>query len=77
MLDITGIGWLWFVLILIGALLVGAIIGFFVSRAVFKKYLEKNPPINENMIRAMMSQMGRKPSEKQVKQVMAAMNAAK
>jgi uncharacterized protein YneF (UPF0154 family) len=58
-------------------MLVGAVIGFFVSRTVFKKYLEKNPPINENMIRAMMSQMGRKPSEKQVKQVMAAMNAAK
>ena len=76
-MSITGIGWLWFVLIIIGAMLVGAVIGFFVSRAVFKKYLEKNPPINENMIRAMMSQMGRKPSEKQVKQVMAAMNAAK
>jgi uncharacterized protein YneF (UPF0154 family) len=29
------------------------------------------------MIRAMMTQMGRKPSERQVKQVMAAMNAAK
>ena len=76
-MSITGIGWLWFVLIIIGAMLVGAVIGFFVSRVVFKKYLEKNPPINENMIRAMMSQMGRKPSEKQVKQVMAAMNAAK
>ena len=76
-MSITGIGWLWFVLIILGAMLVGAIIGFFVSRIVFKKYLEKNPPINENMIRAMMSQMGRKPSEKQVKQVMAAMNSAK
>ena len=76
-MSITGIGWLWFVLIILGAMLVGAVIGFFVSRTVFKKYLEKNPPINENMIRAMMSQMGRKPSEKQVKQVMAAMNAAK
>ncbi len=76
-MSITGIGWLWFVLIILGAMLVGAVIGFFVSRVVFKKYLEKNPPINENMIRAMMSQMGRKPSEKQVKQVMAAMNAAK
>jgi uncharacterized protein YneF (UPF0154 family) len=67
----------WFVLSLVGAILVGGIVGFVVSRKVFKNYLEKNPPINENMIRAMMSQMGRKPSEKQVKQVMAAMNAAK
>ena len=67
----------WFVLIIIGCILVGGVAGFFISRNVFKNYLEKNPPINENMIRAMMSQMGRKPSEKQVKQVMAAMNAAK
>jgi uncharacterized protein YneF (UPF0154 family) len=67
----------WFVLIIIGCILVGGVAGFFISRKVFKNYLEKNPPINENMIRAMMSQMGRKPSEKQVKQVMAAMNAAK
>ena len=76
-MSITGIGWLWFVLIILGAVLVGLIIGFFVARAILKKQLEKNPPINENMIRAMMSQMGRKPSEKQVKQVMAAMNSAK
>ena len=67
----------WFVLIIIGCILVGGVAGFFISRKVFKNYLEKNPPINENMIRAMMSQMGRKPSEKQVKQVMAAMIAAK
>ena len=66
-----------FVLSLLGVLLVGAIVGFVVSRKVFKRYLEKNPPVNENMIRAMMSQMGRKPSEKQVKQVMNAMNNAK
>ena len=76
-MSITGIGWLWFVLIILGAMLVGAVIGFFVSRVVFKKYLEKNPPINENMIRAMMSSMGRTPSEKQVRQVMASMNNAK
>ena len=66
-----------FIGIIVGVLLVGAVVGFFVSRVVFKNYLEKNPPINENMIRAMMSQMGRKPSERQVKQVMASMKAAK
>ena len=69
--------WYWFALLLVGVLLVGGIVGFFIARKVFKNYLEKNPPINENMIRAMMTQMGRKPSEKQVRQVMAAMNAAK
>ena len=63
--------------ITIAALVVGLVAGFFIARYIFKKQLEKNPPINENMIRAMMTQMGRKPSERQVKQVMAAMNAAK
>ena len=50
---------------------------FFVIRAVMKKQLEKNPPINEKMIEAMMSSMGRKPSQKQVKQVMQQMNRFK
>lgn len=68
--------WLAIVLIFV-ALILGGVLGFFISRNYFKKYLEKNPPINENMIRAMMSQMGRKPSEKQVRQVMASMNNAK
>jgi len=68
--------WLAIVLIVV-ALLVGAVSGFFIARNYFKKYLEKNPPINEQMIRAMMSQMGRKPSEKQVRQVMASMQQNK
>ncbi|XFA99801.1 YneF family protein [Candidatus Izemoplasma sp. B36] len=69
---------LWMVIVFpILILLVGGVVGFFLSRNYFKKYLEKNPPINENMIRAMMSQMGRKPSEKQVRQVMQSMNQAK
>ncbi len=68
----------WLIIVLIvGALLVGAIIGFFLSQRYFKKYLRENPPVNENMIRAMMMQMGRKPSEKQVRQVMASMDQAK
>lgn len=61
----------------IAILIVGFIIGFFVARAVMKKYLEKNPPINENMIRAMMQQMGRTPSEKQVRAVMREMQQNK
>ena len=39
-----------------------------------KKYLKKNPPINEKMIKIMMQQMGRTPSQKQVNQMMKAMN---
>ena len=71
--------WTWLapLLVGIGCLLVGGIIGFFVSRHFFTKYLEKNPPVNEKMIRAMMQQMGRTPSEKQVRQIMASMNQAK
>ena len=55
-------------------LLAGAAIGFFVARTYMKKYLKKNPPINEQMIKAMMSGMGRTPSQKQVKQMMNQMN---
>lgn len=69
--------WLTPLLVGIGCLLVGGIVGFFISRHFFTKYLEKNPPVNEKMIRAMMQQMGRTPSEKQVRQIMASMNQAK
>lgn len=62
-----------FVLSLIGVLIVGGVIGFFAARYYFKKQLEKNPPINEKMIRAMFMQMGRKPSESQVRAVMNSM----
>ncbi|MBU0997395.1 MAG: YneF family protein [Firmicutes bacterium] len=58
-------------------LIIGLVVGFFLSRKYFQNYLEKNPPINEQMVRAMMSQMGRTPSEKQVRQVMASMKQAK
>ena len=56
--------------IVIGCLIAGLIAGFFLSRWFFKKELQKNPPINENMIRAMFMQMGRKPSEAQIRAVM-------
>ena len=39
-----------------------------------KKYIKDNPPINEQMIKAMMSSMGRTPSQKQVNQMMKQMN---
>lgn len=59
--------------IAIGCAIVGLVIGFFLSRWFFKKQLQKNPPINEKMIRAMFMQMGRKPSEAQVRAVMNSM----
>ena len=64
---------LWIVLALIG----GLVIGFFVTRKLITKELQKNPPINEKMIRAMFMQMGRKPSEAQIKSVMKSMNQYK
>ena len=66
-----------FIIIVIGVMLVSAIITFFVTRKLFEKELKKNPPVNEAMIRAMMTQMGRTPSEKQVRAVMRSMNEAK
>ena len=61
----------------VGAFLLGGIVGFFVARTFFKRHLEKNPPINEQMIREMMRQMGRTPSERQVKQILNSMNQYK
>lgn len=66
-----------FILYLVLALIAGLVIGFFASRKLFQKQLEKNPPINEKMIRAMFLQMGRKPSEAQIKAVMKSMNQYK
>jgi uncharacterized protein YneF (UPF0154 family) len=64
------------VIILVGvvALLVGIAIGFFVARKYMMTYLKKNPPINEQMLKMMMAQMGMKPSQKKINQMMNAMN---
>lgn len=59
---------------LIIGILVGAVIGFFGARYFFKKQLQKNPPISEKMIRALFSEMGRKPSEAQIKRIMKSFN---
>ena len=50
--------------------IVGAVLGFFISKKLMTKYLKKNPPINEEMIRTLMSGMGRTPTQKQVNQMM-------
>lgn len=61
--------WGW-ILIIILAFAAGTALGFYLARQSMMKYLKENPPINEQMIRVMLSQMGRKPSEKQVRQMM-------
>ncbi len=63
----------WVVVIAIAALLAGVALGFFISRRYMMNYLKKNPPINEQMLRTLMMQMGQKPSQKKINQMMRAM----
>lgn len=69
--------WYWCLLIAVACLIVGAVAGLLIMRAIFNKQLKDNPPINRNMIRAMFMQMGRKPSEKDITRVMEAMDQYK
>ncbi|HIV75080.1 MULTISPECIES: YneF family protein [unclassified Pseudogracilibacillus] len=65
---------IWVVLIAILALVAGVALGFFLARKYMMDYLKKNPPINEQMLRTMMMQMGQKPSQKKINQMMRAMS---
>ena len=58
---------------MVGGGFIGAAISFFVTKKMFEKQVRENPPINEKMIRAMYMQMGRKPSEKQIREIMRSM----
>ena len=49
--------------VMVAALVVGLVVGFFAARWFFKRQFEKNPPINEAMVRALYQSVGRKPSE--------------
>lgn len=64
--------WIW-VLIVIVALVLGLVGGFFLSRKYMMEYFKENPPIDERMITQMMAQMGQKPSKKKVQQIMNSM----
>ncbi len=64
-------------ILIVVALLAGLAIGFFVSKRLFEKQLRENPPINEDMIKAMLRQMGRPASQKHVNQIMKSMNQYK
>ena len=61
------------ILYVVIGIIIGGVLGFFIARKVMQKYIKQNPPINEQMIKAMMSQMGRTPSQKQVNQMMKSM----
>ena len=58
-------------------LLIGLVAGFFIAKVYMERYLKKNPPINEDMIKMLMSQMGRTPTQKQINQVMKQMGKMK
>ena len=62
------------ILLIIVALIGGIALGFFLARKYMMDYLKKNPPINEEMLRMMMMQMGQKPSQKKINQMMTMMN---
>ena len=64
---------LW-ILVVVLALVAGVALGFFIARKYMMDYLKKNPPINEQMLKMMMMQMGMKPSQKKINQMMSAMN---
>lgn len=52
------------------ALVIGGFLGYWLASKTFKKQLKENPPITEKQIRMMYKQMGRTPTETQVKQIM-------
>ncbi|MCI5775877.1 MAG: YneF family protein [Aerococcus sp.] len=66
----TTAAWIFVVII---ALIVGMILGFFIARKYIMNYFQENPPISPEMIRVMMAQMGQKPSEKKVQQIVHSM----
>lgn len=63
----------WVVVIAAVALAIGITLGFFISRRYMMNYFKNNPPINEQMLRTLMMQMGQKPSQKKINQMMRAM----
>ncbi|HDE0328691.1 TPA: YneF family protein [Staphylococcus aureus] len=62
------------IIFIVAALILGLIGGFLLARKYTMDYLKKNPPINEEMLRMMMMQMGQKPSQKKINQMMTMMN---
>lgn len=65
---------LWLAIVIaVLALIAGVALGFFIARKYMMNYLKKNPPINEQMLKMMMMQMGMKPSQKKINQMMKVM----
>ena len=61
------------ILIVVVALVIGLVGGFFGARRYMERYIKENPPISEDQMRMMMMQMGQRPSEKKLHQMMNSM----
>lgn len=68
------IPWWGCVIAVLVAVVAGGAAGFFGAQKFFKRQLKANPPINENVIRAIYTQVGRKPSETQIRQALQNIN---
>lgn len=58
------------ILLIIVALLGGVALGLYLARKQVQNYIADKPVLDENSLRLMMSQMGQKPSEAKVQQVL-------
>ncbi|HEM3724940.1 YneF family protein [Streptococcus suis] len=58
------------ILLVILALAGGVALGIYLSRKQVEKFIADKPILDENALRLMMSQMGQKPSEAKVQQVL-------
>ncbi|MDF2946080.1 MAG: hypothetical protein K0S51_759 [Bacillales bacterium] len=65
---------LYYILVGVLCLIAGTALGFYLARRYMFDYLKKNPPVNEQMLKVMMAQMGQKPSQKKINQMMKSMN---
>lgn len=64
------------IFVCLGVAIAAGLVTFFVTKRLFEKQIKENPPITEKTIRVMFNQMGRKASEKQIRQIMQSMQNA-
>ncbi|HFU3725939.1 TPA: YneF family protein [Streptococcus suis] len=58
------------ILLIVLAFAGGVVLGIYLSRRQVENYIADKPILDENALRLMMSQMGQKPSEAKVQQVL-------
>lgn len=65
------LSWWWLIIVGVSVAIIVGIGTFVLTQKKIKKQLDENPPISAAQIRTMYAQMGRKPSEAKVRQIMA------